>query len=229
MRWEPEHALDLLAGRAALDGVRPAILPPAVMLDGSVLRHAPRLRVVSRVSAGVGNIELEACTQAGVEVARASGARAAAEAEFVIGALLALLRGVPIVTDEGLLIGRELSACIVGIVGVTFAMSPLARMLFVFGTPVLGHDPGVHADDPRWFQAGVEPIPLLELMRDSDAVCVLMHHDSRFDGLFGERLLSAAKPNQVIVSQAHSALFDEHALAHALREGPMAAAWRDSV
>lgn len=229
LRWEPELALDPLACRAALAGVRAAILPPSVTLDGPVLRQAPRLRVVGRVSAGVENIDLDACTHAGVEVARGSGASAAAEAEFVIGALLALLRRVPIVTDEGLLIGRELGACTVGIVGATSAMAPLARILSVFGCTVLGYDPGVHADDPRWIQAGVEPIPLLELMRDSDAVCVLMHHYSRFDGLFGERLLSAAKPHQVIVSLAHSALFDEHALAHALREGPLAAAWMDSL
>jgi phosphoglycerate dehydrogenase-like enzyme len=58
---------------------------------------------------------------------------------------------------------------------------------------------------------------------------VLLTHYTRFSGLFGERLLSAAKPNQVIVNLGHSTLFDEVALAHALREGPLAAAWFDSL
>jgi phosphoglycerate dehydrogenase-like enzyme len=76
---------------------------------------------------------------------------------------------------------------------------------------------------------GVQPVPLSELMRDSDAVCVLLQHFARFDGLFGERLLSLAKPHQVIASLAHSAIFDEEALAWALADGPVGAAWIDSL
>jgi phosphoglycerate dehydrogenase-like enzyme len=58
---------------------------------------------------------------------------------------------------------------------------------------------------------------------------VLLTHYTRFSGLFGERLLGGAKPNQVIVNLGHSTLFDEVALAQALREGPLAAAWFDSL
>ena len=229
IRLQPELALDPLALRAVLAEARAAVLPPSVMLDAAVLWHAPHLRVVGRVSAGVENIDLEACSRAGVEVARAANASAAAESEFVIGALLALLRRVPIINDEGLLVGRELGACIVGIVGATPTTVQLARLLTAFGAQVVGYDPGVHADGSSWAQAGARPVSLLELVRDSDAVCVLLNHYPRFDGLFGERLLGAAKPNQVIVSLAHSKVFDEQALAHALREGPLAAAWLDSL
>ena len=58
---------------------------------------------------------------------------------------------------------------------------------------------------------------------------LLLHPHSRFDGLIGERLLGAAKQQQVIVSLSHSSLFDEQALARALRDGPLAAAWLDSL
>ena len=229
VRLAPELANDPVAARVALSATRAAILPPAVTLDASVLWHAPHLRVVGRVSAGVENIDLDACARAGVEVARALGASAAAEAEFVVGALLALLRRVPILSDEGLLVGRELGACTVGIVGVTASTQQLTRMVTAFGARAMGYDPGVHADAPAWAQSGLKPVTLLDLMRDCDAVCVLLNHYSRFNGLFGERLLSAAKVNQVIVSIAHSSLFDEQALANALRDGPLAAAWLDSL
>ena len=229
VRLAPELAADPLAARIALSATRAAILPFGVTIDAHVLWHAPHLRVVGRVSAGVENIDLDACARAGVEVARAAGASAAAEAEFVVGALLALLRRVPILSDEGLLVGRELGACTVGIVGVTASTHQLARMLAAFGAQVVGYDPGVHADDPAWAEAGLTPVPLLDLMRDCDAVCVLLHHYSRFDGLFGARLLGLAKMHQVIVSLAHSTLFDEEALARALRQGPLAAAWLDSL
>ena len=60
-------------------------------------------------------------------------------------------------------------------------------------------------------------------------MCVLLTYFPRFAGLFGERLLTQAKPNQVLVSLGHSNLFDEIALARALSEGPLAAAWIDSL
>jgi phosphoglycerate dehydrogenase-like enzyme len=67
------------------------------------------------------------------------------------------------------------------------------------------------------------------LLQASDAVCVLMTYYPRFAGLFGERLLAECKLNQVLVSLGHSSLFNEPALAQALREGPLAAAWFDSL
>ena len=229
VRVAPELASDPAAARLALSTARAAILPPSVTLDASVLWHAPHLRVVGRLSVGAENIDLQACARAGVEVARAASASAAAEAEFVVGALLAMLRRVPVLGEGGLLVGRELGACTVGIVGVTPNLVQLARLLRVFGSRVLGYDPAVHAGDPAWLRAGVRPVPLLDLMRDCDAVCVLLHAHSRFDGLFGDRLLGAAKQHQVIVSLAHSTLFDDQALARALRDGPLAAAWLDSL
>ena len=77
----PALANDPVAARVGLSATRAAILPAAVTTDASVLWHAPHLRVVGQVSAGVENIDLDACARAGVEVARAPGASAAAEAE----------------------------------------------------------------------------------------------------------------------------------------------------
>jgi phosphoglycerate dehydrogenase-like enzyme len=229
VRLAPDLVSDPLAFRAALAQARAVIAPPSVVLDGPVLWLAPHLRAIGRVSAGHEQIDLDACARAGVEVVRAVAASAAAEAEFVVGALLALLRRVPILSDEGLLVGRELGASTVGIVGATPTTLQLASLLEAFGARVIGYDPGLHADDPSWTQAGIRGVALADLVRDSDSVCVLLTHYSRFSGLFGERLLLSAKPNQVIVNLGHSTLFDETALAHALREGPLAAAWFDSL
>jgi phosphoglycerate dehydrogenase-like enzyme len=229
VRRAPELADDPLAFRAALSQARAVIAPPSVVMDGAVLTMAPHLQAIGRVSAGHEQMDLDACARAGVEVVRAVAASAAAEAEFVVGALLAMLRRVPIVSDEGLLVGRELGASQVGIVGATPTTIQLANLLQAFGAQVVGYDPGLQADDASWAQAGIRGVPLAELMRDCDSVCVLLTHYSRFSGLFGERLLSSAKPNQVLVNLGHSTLFDESALGLALREGPLAAAWFDSL
>jgi phosphoglycerate dehydrogenase-like enzyme len=225
----PELAQDPHGFRDALARVRAVVIPPGVALDAATLRRAPQLCIVGRLSAGAENIDLDACARAGIEVVRPANASATAEAEFVIGALLALLRRVPIINGEGLLVGRELGGMTVGVVGMTSAVKPLAQLLAAFGTRVLGYDPSLHAADSSWARCGVEPVGLHELMRASDAVCVLLGYFSRYAGLFGERLLAHAKPNQVLVNLAHSQLFDEAALARALTDGPLAAAWFDSL
>jgi phosphoglycerate dehydrogenase-like enzyme len=181
------------------------------------------------VSAGVENIDLDACTRAGVEVVRSVTATAQAEAEFMIGALLSLLRRVPVVGSDGLQVGRELGACTVGMVGMAPSARSMAQLLAPFGSRIVGYDPSLHASDPVWDRWNVKPLGLRELLETCDAVCVQLHYFTRYHGLLGERFLPYCKPDQVIVSIAHSGLFDEHALAHALTSGRVAAAWLDSL
>jgi phosphoglycerate dehydrogenase-like enzyme len=225
----PELAHDPPAFRRALVKARAVVIPPSVALDAPTLARAPELRIVGRLSVGAENIDLDACARAGIEVVRPASASATAEAEFVIGALLQMLRRVPILNNEGLLVGRELGGLTVGVVGVTPAVKHLAALLQAFGARTIGYDPGVHASDSIWARSGVEPVSLRELMHTSDAVAVLLAFFPRYVGLFGERVLSECKPDQVIVSLAHSSLFNETALARALTEGPLAAAWFDSL
>ena len=225
----PELAGDAQALRAALHQVQGLVLPPNVPLDVSLLRHAPKLRVVARMSAGLENIDVEACRAARVEVVRSLTATASAEAEFVIGALLALLRRVPVQASDGMLVGRELGCATVGLIGMSPAARMLAQLLPAFGTRVVGYDPSLHQSEPLWAQWGIEPLPLRELMEQSDGVSVQLAYFLRYRGLIGERVLGFAKPSQVLVSIAHSAVFDEQALAHAMHSGRVLAAWFDSL
>lgn len=227
--YAPHLAHDPREFRTALPRVRGMVLPPSVAVDRSVLRAAPHLLTVGRLSSGAENLDLEACARAGVEVVRPATASAHAEAEFAIGALLQMLRRVPVINAEGLAVGREVGGAVIGIVGMTPAARPLASLLDTFGARVLGYDPAVHAGDGLWDRWGIEPVPLRQLMEHSDGVCVLLGYYSRYHGLLGQRYLNECKPNQVLVSLAPSGLFDEQALAHALATRRMAAAWFDSM
>jgi D-3-phosphoglycerate dehydrogenase len=229
VRYAPDLARDPRAFRQALYNVRSMIIPPSVALDGDALHQAPVLRAVGRLSSGAENIDMDACARAGVEVVRPSNASAPAEAEFMIGALLQMLRRVPVVNAEGLLVGRELGGATVGLVGMTPAARPLAQLLGAFGARVVGYDPAVHASDALWNRWKVEPVGLRELMEQSEAVCVMLTYFSRYHGLLGERFLPFCRPNQVMASIAPSSLFDEAALADVLGTGRMAAAWFDSM
>jgi D-3-phosphoglycerate dehydrogenase / 2-oxoglutarate reductase len=227
--YAPHLAHDPVEFRSSLARVRGMVLPPSVAVDRAALRAAPRLLTVGRLSAGAENLDLEACARAGIEVVRPATASANAEAEFTIGALLQMLRRVPVLNAEGLAVGRELGGSVIGIIGMTPAARPLATLLDTFGARVIGYDPAVHADDGLWSRWGVEPVPLRQLMEQSDGVCVLLSYYSRYQGLLGQRYLAACKPSQVMVSLAPSGLFDEEALAHALATRHLAAAWFDSM
>jgi phosphoglycerate dehydrogenase-like enzyme len=93
----------------------------------------------------------------------------------------------------------------------------------------VGYDPAVHSSDSIWGRWHVQPMGLRELMEQCDAVCVLLSYFTRYQGLIGERYLTNCKPDQVLVSLSHSSLFDEWALAEALQQGRLSAAWLDSV
>lgn len=229
VRFAPELAHDVHGFRKALFKARAAILPPGLALDTDTLLGAPLLRAVGRVSVGAENIDTDACTRFGIEVVRPLNASATAEAEFAIGALLQLLRRVPVMNGEGLLVGRELAGSTVGIIGLPPAARPLAALVRAFGAQAVGYDPALHATDKLWARWQITPVGLRELFERCDAVVVLLAYYTRYRGLLGERVLGLSRPNQVLVCLAHSSVFDELALAQALASGRMAAAWFDSV
>jgi phosphoglycerate dehydrogenase-like enzyme len=229
VRFAPELTRDPRALRQALFNVRALIAPPSVALDATTLHYAPVLRAVGLVGHGVEMVDVAACARAGVEVVRSGAASAAAEAEFAIGALLALLRRVPVVTEDGARVGRELGGVTVGLVGMVAATPLLVPLLEAFGSRIVGYDPAVHASDALWSRWGVMPLPLRDLMEQSDAVCVMLPFFNRYRGLIGERFLPHCRPDQVLVSLSRSSLFDELALAEVLGSGRMAAAWFDSL
>lgn len=229
VRHAPELAFEPIAFRRALQNACAAIVPASVAIDAETLTFALELRAVGRISAGAENIDLEACARRGVEVVRSVTASARAEAEFVIGAMLALLRRVPVQSDDGFVAGRELGGTTIGLIGMPPAARSIARLLSGFDVTVLGYDPALHKSDAGWRLWQVAPVGLRELVERADVLCVQLNYFSRYQGLIGERFLPYCKPNQVLVSTAHSGLFDEARLAEALKSGRIAAAWLDSV
>lgn len=229
VRYAPHLARDPRAFRQGLYDVRALIIPPGLALDALTLQQAPMLRAVGRVSAGAENIDLDACARAGVEVVRSLTATAQAEAEFMIHAMLSLLRRFPVIGADGNLAGRELSGSTVGVVGMSAAARSMAQLLAGFDVRMVGYDPARHATDEVWERWLIAPLGLRELLEESDVVCVLLPYFNRYRGLLGERFLPHCKPRQVIVSIAHSALFEEVALADALANERISAVWLDSV
>lgn len=228
-RFAPELVADGEGLFEALRETRALVAPPEVGIDAELVRAAPRLRAIGRASGGAENIDIEACRKAGVEVVRAQTSTASAEAEFAIGALISLLRRVPIEGSDGLKVGRELGCATVGLLGLTPTSRVLTQLLQAFGARVIGYDLALHPSDAIWARWGIEPVSLSELVAYSDGLVLLLPYFERFRGLIAERLLETARPGQVLVNLSHSGLLDEASLARALRSGQICAAWFDSM
>ena len=220
VRHAPELAYEPREFRRALYNVRAAIIPASLTIDAETLDFAPVLCAIGRVSAGAENIDLEACERRRIEVVRSHTASARAEAEFMVGAMLTLLRRVPVRGSDGSLAGRELGGATIGLVGMPPAARTVAQLLSGFGARILGYDPSLHANDTVWPLWRVAPAGLRELVERADVLCVQLDYFSRYRGLLGDRFLPFCKPGQVLVSTAHSGLFDETALGRGAEERP---------
>ena len=119
---------------------RAAMLPASVAIDRRLLGRLPRLLAIGRVVGGPERIDFHACERARVEVVRCADAAAPAEAEFLLGALMSLLRPDP--REPAPAGGRELGHSTVGLVGMGATARRLAQLLQVLGTRV--------ADDVVW-------------------------------------------------------------------------------
>src|SRR6267154_3352685 len=136
---------------AALKDADALIVRSAVDVNARVLRGAQKLRVIGRAGVGVGNIDLEAATKAGIAVMNTPGANAVAVAEHTLALMLALARQIPRADattragkwEKKSLQGTELRGKTLGIVGLGKIGMELARRALAFEMKVIAHDPYV--------------------------------------------------------------------------------------
>jgi len=118
-------------------------------VTADLLDAAPHLKVIARWGVGLENIDLMAAHERGVVVTAARNANATAVAEYVLSAMLHLVRPF---TEADVSIragqwdrmrfgGTELFNHVLGIIGVGRIGQRVARRAQAFGMHVLGHDP----------------------------------------------------------------------------------------
>ena len=198
-----------------------------------LLESAPKLIVVGRLGVGLDNIDLAACESRGIAVCPATGANAAAVAEYVIGAALLLVRGVFGASSEVAagnwprtrLMGGEIGGRTLGLYGfggIAREVSARARSL---GMRVAAHDPHLAADDPAWEAA--ERLGPQALLAEADVLSLHLPLTAETRGLIGADALAAMKPGAVLINSARGGIVDAPALATALRSGHLGGAALD--
>lgn len=170
-----------------------------VPVTAEVLAKGPRLKGVLKHGVGVDNIDIPACTAAGLPVTNTPAANADAVAELAMGLMFAMARFIPqghaSVTSGGWdrRIGTQLGGKVLGIVGLGNIGKRLARLARGLGMEVLATD---RVEDPAFARdCGVTYLPLEELLARADYVSLHVFGGAGNAALIDDRALARRHPS----------------------------------
>jgi glyoxylate reductase len=224
--------LELAAESADADALITLVSDP---VTETVIRSAPKLKVIGQYAVGVDNIDRAAAAARGIVVTNTPNVLTDATADLTMALLLALARrlveGDRLVRAGGfsgwkpdLLLGFDLKGKVLGIVGPGRIGRAVARRARAFGMTVIafGRSPrqeGDPDDPPR--------VSFDELLRRSDVVSLHLPLTEETSGLFGRETFPKMKPGSILLNTARGGLVVETALTRALDEGLIAGAGLD--
>ncbi|MCS7071956.1 MAG: phosphoglycerate dehydrogenase [Anaerolinea sp.] len=222
----------LPALRTALADADAIICRDDVIIDKALLDGAPRLRVIGRVGASLGGIDLDAATNRGIIVMNTPGANAIAAGEYALALLLALSRRlIPAhnslkegwwLLDRKRHAGIQLLNKTLGIVGLGRVGQVVAQRALAFGMTVLACDP--YLPDDAVFDSRIQLVSLKELLARADFVTLHVPATSETRGMVNADFIAQMKPGARLINTAFGGLVDEAALAEAIKSGHLAGA-----
>ena len=221
----------------ALVGADGLIVRNRTQVRGDLLAGAPDLKVVGRLGVGLDNIDVEACRARGIAVYPATGANDGAVAEYVVGCALLLLRGAYGASAEvaagtwprNALMGREIGAKRLGLVGFGAIARETARRAAALDMSIAAHDPFLPPEDPAWTPAHgpVARVALDALIADSDVLSLHVPLTDGTRGLIDADAIARMPRGAVLINAARGGIVDEVAVAAALRSGHLGGAALD--
>ncbi len=210
-------------------------------VDAPFLDALPTLRIISKYTIGVEDIDLEAATQRGVIVTHCpTEANWGGVAEGTLALMLALLKRVRErdrhVKQGGWrdssLVGRYVGSRQDGFPGLTIGLVGLGRigtrvadLLAPWRVRMLGVDP--YVERAKFEHHNVQRVDLDTLLRSADVVSLHCALTSETRGLMAAAQIGQMKHGAVLINTARGALVDVDALADALDAGALAGAALD--
>jgi D-3-phosphoglycerate dehydrogenase len=218
--------------RAAVPSSDALIVRSRTQVTSDLLNGAVRLRLIARAGIGVDNIDLDAATARGILVVNAPMGNVRSTAEHTLALIFALARRIP-AADRAVrdgawkdgYEGTQLAGKRLGVIGVGKIGREVAAMGAALGMQILAHDP--YLPDSAWPALGLHPLPLEQLLADSDIVTIHVPLLAETRGMIGARQIAAMKPGAYLINCARGGLVDESALAAALVSGHLAGAALD--
>ena len=194
--------------------------PAAAQLFASL----PQLVALLRCAVDIRNIDIPAASEHGVLVTHASAGFIPAVAEWVLGAMVDVTRGISAATEAyhagripRLSAGRELRGATLGVLGYGQISKYLCELGLALGMTVLVSDPYAEVDKP-----GLRQVDFDGLLRQSDFVVSLALATAETENIFNAAAFAKMKPGAFFINASRGNLVDEAALLHALDHGPIA-------
>ncbi len=194
------------------------------------LLKAPNLKLIIRAGVGLDNIDLEAAKEKGIEVRNTPGASTNAVVELTLGAMLAMVRNIPLANlkmKKGLwekkkLAGTEIDGKTLGIIGCGRIGSLLGKKAKALGMKIVGYNP-----PPRVDQDFIEYVELDELLKRADVITLHIPLLPSTKYIINKETIAKAKDNVYILNMARGGTVNEEDLYEACKSGKVRAAALD--
>jgi len=198
-------------------------------LPRQVLEQMRRCLLIQMPAVGFDVIDHRAAAEFEIAVANSAGYNREGVADWTVMAILNLVRrgswGDRRLREGGWpkpeMLGHELAALTVGIVGLGNVGAALATRLLAFGSRV------VYADIVDRSFPGVERVPFVDLLELADVVCVHVPLDKTTHPLIDAAALKRMRRGAFLVNASRGPVVDEKALIAALESGHLGGAGLD--
>jgi D-3-phosphoglycerate dehydrogenase len=197
--------------------------------DQRVFAAMPEVVAVVRCAVDIRTINVEAASEQGILVTQASPGFGPAVAEWVIGVMVDLARGISqarAIYQSGEFpiapMGRQLRGAHLGVVGYGHIGRNVCRIAQNLGMHVSAYDPFVTCGDE-----GVQMMDLPELLAQPDFVVCLAVANAATENLFNAATFAKMKQGAFFINPSRGNLVDEEALLESLDSGHLAGAALD--
>lgn len=190
-------------------------------LNAEVLKHAKKLKVISKYGVGTDNIDVEYAKNKNIVVTITKGANSDAVADYAFSLMVSAARKlIPI--DRGcrkLNWGKVTSIGVygktLGLIGLGNIGKGVAKRVQGFNMKILAYD--LFKDEEFASRNNIEYVTIERILKESDFISLHLPLTKATENIIGEKELKMMKKTAVIVNTARGGLIDEDALYNALK------------
>lgn len=221
-----------------LQGKQGAFLFGAERIDAGLLAACPQLRAACNMTVGYNNLDVPACTAAGVLCTNTPDVLTETTADFGFALMMAaarrmaesehfLRRGEWTKWRYDMFTGSDVHGATLGILGMGRIGQAIARRgALGFGMPVIYHNRSRLAPEQE-APLGARYVDKATLLREADHLVLVLPYSPAAHHAIGAAELAQMKPTATLTNVARGGIVDDAALAAALRERRIAAAALD--
>jgi D-3-phosphoglycerate dehydrogenase len=195
-----------------------------------IIASAKKLKVIGRAGVGLDNIDIPAASRAGIIVMNTPDGNTIAAAEHTMALMLSMARNIPQANasllakkwERSKFTGIELLGKTLGIIGLGRIGYEVGARAKSFGMKLISYDP--YARPERAHELGVELVEFKSLLERSDIITVHVPITKDTSHLIGADELKTTKKGVRLLNVARGGIYEETAVAEALKSGQVAAA-----